>query len=422
MALVFGIVVFALGILISVCLHEAGHMGTAKVFGMKVTRYFVGFGPTLFSFRRGETEYGVKALPLGGFVKIVGMTPQDDDVEPGDEDRAMWRFPVWKRTIVMSAGSITHFILAFVALWALFAFVGVPDDTKVNTAPAKVGAVLPCVSDFKVDPATKQQAQCKVGTDPASPASRAGLRPGDVITAINGQPISNFAEMRSTVQGLGNQNATITYRHDGKSYTRQVLIPAVQRPKSTVDPNKPITEVKGDDLEAAGMIGISPQAPTRTFGVIQSAGLSGKTMGRTVVLTFESLKQIPAKVPALVTAITGGQRDPNTPVSVVGASRIGGELVSVGDWLNVLNLFAVLNLFFGIFNLLPLLPMDGGHIAIAWFERIRSWIAARRGRPDPGRVDYMKLTPITLAVISVLGVFVVLTVTADVVNPITLPK
>jgi membrane-associated protease RseP (regulator of RpoE activity) len=145
-------------------------------------------------------------------------------------------------------------------------------------------------------------------------------------------------------------------------------------------------------------------------------------MGRTVVLTFDSLKQIPQKIPALVTAITGGERDPNTPVSVVGASRIGGELISVGDWVSVLSLFAVLNLFFGIFNLMPLLPMDGGHIAIAWFERIRSWIAARRGRPDPGRVDYMKLTPITLAVISVLGVFVVLTMTADVVNPITLPK
>jgi membrane-associated protease RseP (regulator of RpoE activity) len=422
MALVFGIVVFALGILISVCLHEASHMGTAKAFGMKVTRYFVGFGPTLFSFRRGETEYGVKALPLGGFVKIVGMTPQDDDVEPGDEHRAMWRFPVWKRTIVMSAGSISHFILAFVALWVLFAFVGVPDDTKVNTSPATVGAVLPCVNDFKVDSATKQQVACKRGTDPASPASLAGLQAGDVITAINGRRISNFAEMRATVQALANQNVTVTFTHDGKSQTKPVLIPVVQRPKASVNPNTPVTEIKADSLEPTGMLGIAPRTPLTTFGPVESVGLTGKQMGRTVVLTFESLKQIPKKIPALVTAITGGERDPNTPVSVVGASRIGGELISVGDWVSVLSLFAVLNLFFGIFNLLPLLPMDGGHIAIAWFERIRSWIAARRGRPDPGRVDYMKLTPITLAVISVLGVFVVLTMTADVVNPITLPK
>src|SRR3954447_7735478 len=128
---IIGIVVFALGILISVCLHEAGHMVTAKAFGMKVTRYFVGFGPTLWSFRRGETEYGVKAIPAGGFVKIVGMTPQDDDVEPGDEQRAMWRYPVWKRTIVMSAGSVTHFILGFVLLWITLAFVGIPNP-KLN--------------------------------------------------------------------------------------------------------------------------------------------------------------------------------------------------------------------------------------------------------------------------------------------------
>ena len=120
---IVGIVVFALGILISVCLHEAGHMGTAKAFGMKVTRYFVGFGPTLWSFRRGETEYGVKAIPLGGFVKIVGMTPQDDDVAPEDEKRAMWRYPVWKRTIVMAAGSAAHFVLGIVILWGVFAFV-----------------------------------------------------------------------------------------------------------------------------------------------------------------------------------------------------------------------------------------------------------------------------------------------------------
>src|SRR5512139_2433607 len=119
---ILGIVIFAIGILISVALHEAGHMGTARAFGMKVTRYFIGFGPTLFSFRRGDTEYGVKAIPAGAFVKIVGMTPQDDDVDPADEPRAMWRFPVWKRTIVMAAGSLAHFILGLLILWGLFAF------------------------------------------------------------------------------------------------------------------------------------------------------------------------------------------------------------------------------------------------------------------------------------------------------------
>src|SRR5215212_298152 len=125
MSLALGVILFALLLLVSISAHEFGHLLTAKMFGMKARRYFVGFGPTLWSFRRGETEYGVKALPLGGFVKIVGMTPQDDDVAPEDEKRAMWRFPVWKRTVVMSAGSVTHFILAFVTLWVLFVFIGV---------------------------------------------------------------------------------------------------------------------------------------------------------------------------------------------------------------------------------------------------------------------------------------------------------
>ena len=147
--------------------------------------------------------------------------------------------------------------------------------------------------------------------------------------------------------------------------------------------------------------------------LVQSASVPASTQ-------YPSFRQIPEKVPALVRSLTGSERDPNTPVSVVGASRIGGELAQEGLWSNFLLLFAVLNLFFGVFNLLPLLPMDGGHIAIAWFERVRSWLAAKRGKPDPGRVDYVKLAPITLGVIGILGVFVLLTVTADIVNPISI--
>jgi len=424
MALVFGIVVFALGILISVCLHEAGHMGTAKAFGMKVTRYFVGFGPTLFSFRRGETEYGVKALPLGGFVKIVGMTPQDDDVAPGDEKRAMWRFPVWKRTVVMSAGSVAHFVLAFITLWILVVFIGLPDGNKVDSSAPTLATVSTCVKlNFEVDKTTKQAANCVPGKDPASAAAQAGLKPGDVITAIGGQQVATYKEMRAVTLGLGDQQTTITYTRDGKSNTSPpVKIPLGQRIKASAAA-KTAEEVKPSDLEESGILGISPAAPNTTVGAGEGVVLTGKGIVNIVTLTFESLKEIPAKVPALFNAIFGNtERDPNTPVSVVGASRIGGEFIAVGDWQRVLQLFAVLNLFFGIFNLLPLLPMDGGHIAIAWYERVRSWLAARRGRPDPGRVDYLKLTPITLGVIGVLGVFVLLTVTADVVNPIQIPK
>jgi membrane-associated protease RseP (regulator of RpoE activity) len=229
--------------------------------------------------------------------------------------------------------------------------------------------------------------------------------------------------MRAATLSLGGKQTTITYTRDGQRHTSPlVTIPLGERVKDTAAA-KTAEEVKPSDLEKSGILGVSPAAPNTTVGAGEGVVLTGKGIVNIVTLTFESLKEIPAKVPALFNAIFGNtERDPNTPVSVVGASRIGGEFIAVGDWQRVLQLFAVLNLFFGIFNLLPLLPMDGGHIAIAWYERVRSWLAARRGRPDPGRVDYLKLTPITLGVIGVLGVFVLLTVTADVVNPIQIPK
>jgi membrane-associated protease RseP (regulator of RpoE activity) len=316
---------------------------------------------------------------------------------------------------------VTHFVLAFVALWVVLVFVGVADDSKVESSPTKVGAISPCVTiKWDVDPKTKLQRQCTDGVDPRSPAAQAGLKPGDVITAVNGQPAPTYAEMRTAVRALKDTDATITYTRNGRSVTAPVHIYAVDRLKESVPADKPASEITADDLERAGLLGIGAEAPLVTVGPVEGAGQAVSTMGKLVTLTAKSFQKIPEKIPNLIRSISGGERDPETPVSVVGVSRIGGELISVGAWTQVLSLFAVMNLFFGIFNLLPLLPMDGGHIAIAWFERIRSAIAARRGRPDPGRVDYVKLTPVTLAVISILGVFVLLTVTADIVNPISI--
>jgi membrane-associated protease RseP (regulator of RpoE activity) len=399
-----GIVLFALLIFVSVCLHEAGHMLTAKRFGMKVTRYFAGFGPTLFSFRRGETEYGLKALPLGGFVKIVGMTPQDDDVAPEDEPRAMWRFPVWKRTVVMAAGSVTHFLLAFVLMWVLFAFVGTPMSEAASLKQPATVTIGPCV------PAVDTQTACKTDDRP-SPARLAGLRDGDTILALNGAPTPTYQDLLTAIRSAKPGPATVSYRRDGVAKTVAVtLVPWSRHPAN--DPKAPPKTVAA--------LGVGQTVPMVTYGPVDSVGRSVTLTGQMFDGVVHGMAQVPQKVPALWHSLNGQKRDPNTPVSMVGASRLGGEAASHGQWAFFLYLLIMINFFVGIFNLLPLLPLDGGHIAIAWFERVRAWFYGRLGRADPGRVDYYKLMPVTYVVIFIVGGFSLLTIAADIVNPITL--
>jgi membrane-associated protease RseP (regulator of RpoE activity) len=421
---IFGIVLFVLGILVSVALHEAGHMGTARAFGMKVTRFFIGFGPTLFSFRRRETEYGVKAIPAGAFVKIVGMTPQDDDVAPEDEPRAMWRYPVWKRTIVMGAGSAAHFVLGAAILWGLFAFVPWPAPEKLDQAVPRIDQVSTCVREqWEFDPATRSERRCDPATDSVSPAVQIGLRPGDVITAIDGAPVTSWNAMTEQVRAAGGKTIEITYKRDGAIHTASATLPRVERVKQSVinDSSRTAESVTNADLERVGQLGISPVMPTTTAGPVRAFGMTGSYTVQMFDRTFAAIQKFPEKVPKLWAAVTGEERDPETPISMLGASVIGGELFGRGMYAEVLFLLASLNFFVGIFNLFPLLPLDGGHIAIAWFERARSWLYARLGRPDPGRVDYYKLMPVTYAVILVFGGFTLLTLAADIVNPIQLP-
>jgi membrane-associated protease RseP (regulator of RpoE activity) len=410
---VVGTIAFALAILISVSLHEAGHMITAKRFGMKVTKYFVGFGPTVFSWKRGETEYGLKWIPLGGFCKIVGMTPQDDDVEPGDESRVMWKYPVWKRTIVMSAGSITHFLLAIVAMWFAAAFVGLPNpavpttDAESRAQPAVI-YVADCIS-VEAKPTTP----CSAAANPA-PANVAGLKTGDTITAINGAPISTFGQMVDTIRTLPAAPATFAYVRDGQPGTATVSPVRAQRAPTTDEDAAPIEVAvvgAGLKLTMPGMV---------TYGPIEAVPAVADYGQTLIVGTFEAFKKIPQKVPALWNSITGSERDPDTPISVVGASRLGGEAIANGLPEIFLMIFIALNVFIGIFNLLPLLPLDGGHIAIIWFEKVRSWLYAKLKKPDPGRVDYFKLMPLTYGVILIGGAFTLLTITADIVNPISI--
>lgn len=403
MAYLIGIVLFALAIFVSISLHEAGHMIAAKKFGMKVTRYFAGFGPTLWSFRRGETEYGLKAIPLGGFVKIVGMTPQDDDVAPEDEPRAMWRFPVWQRTTVMFAGVFTNFLLGFVLLWATFAFVGVANPTP----PPSVITVEQCVIPVNVN------RTCQPG-DPTSPAAKAGLKTGDRITALNGTAVSTYDDLYRVIRRTHPGPAEVTYVRDGKTTTAKVDLAAVQR--------APVDQPTSTKTVTTAALGVGPvPLPPVTYNPLVSVGKAATATGTAVGMIFSSLKLLPAGVASLWHALQGGQRSQDSPVSVIGLAEVGGQTVAQGAWSNFFSLLVILNFFLAIFNLFPLLPLDGGHIAVAWFEKVRSWVYAALRRPDPGRVDYAKLAPLTFAVVALLGGLFLLTAAADIVNPVHLP-
>jgi membrane-associated protease RseP (regulator of RpoE activity) len=399
---IIGVVLFALGIGLSVALHEAGHMFTAKWFGMKVRRYFIGFGPKIFSFKRGETEYGLKAIPGGGFCDIAGMTALDE-ITPDEQPRAMWKYPAWKRVIVMSAGSITHFLLGFLILYLMAVSMGLPNllDKPI------VNAIQPCVVD---DAPGVDTVNPKCGPNDPAPAKDAGLQPGDRLIAVNGVATPTWTELVTKVRNLSGPQQ-ITVERDGGERTVTVNIPQVQRQVKNQDGT---TEMK-----ALGAIGVLKQ---QTFQYNAFTGLGGAASftGDMFAKTWEGLLKFPQRIPAVIKAIGGGERDPDTPVSVVGASILGGDAVERGLWDVVLLLLASLNFFIGVFNLLPLLPLDGGHIAVILYEKIRNALRRMRGKPAGGPVDYSKLMAVTMVVVFIGGAVMLLTITADIVNPIRL--
>jgi membrane-associated protease RseP (regulator of RpoE activity) len=413
-----GIVLFALAIGVSIMLHEAGHMLTAKRYGMKVTQYFVGFGPTLWSFRRGETEYGVKAIPAGGFVKIVGMTPQEV-LDPEDEPRAMWRQPLSSRTVVLAAGSLTHFALAILLVYACAVFVKLPNpewtaQAEQISAGTEVGYLVEC---FTPEGTSVVDEPCD-GKGTPGPGAAAGLEVGDDITAVRGAAVTDWSELVTAISKLPAGEPAAFAVDRGGSPTALTITP-VQVPVQTAA-GKPTDQ----NRTVVGIGAPRPTVPTDvSYGPIAAIPATSDFMGEFVKGTFRAIGNFPSKVPGLVDAVRGEDRDPEGPISVVGASRIGGDALDIGGRTGAevfLLILASLNLFIGVFNLFPLLPLDGGHIAIAWYEKVRSWWAARRGKPDPGRVDYNKLMPLTFAVILVFGAISLLAITADIINPIRL--
>ncbi|NNH72838.1 site-2 protease family protein [Nocardia uniformis] len=400
MVYAIGFALFALGITLSVALHECGHMWAAQATGMKVRRYFVGFGPSVFSFRRGETEYGLKALPLGGFCDIAGMTALDE-IAPEDLDRAMYRQATWKRLFVMSGGIAMNFLLGYILIVILAVGWGLPHLTQ---PPETQLGSMSCVRTENPD---KTYQDCTGD----GPAQRAGLQRGDLVTAVNGTPVDSWVEFKEETE---KQTGPFTYtvERDGETLTVPIT-PEL----TTVYPEK------GGQPKTVAKIGVGQDSsgPPVEYSFPAALPAAASFTGELGVRTVESLAQMPAKVSALWDAVWGdGERDPETPVSVYGASRIGGETAERGLWGLFILVLASLNFFLGIFNLLPLLPLDGGHIAVVIYEKLRNLFRNRKGLPDGAPVDYLKLMPATYVVVVVGGAYMLLTLAADIVNPVNL--
>jgi membrane-associated protease RseP (regulator of RpoE activity) len=398
-----GVLLFALGITISVALHEFGHLLTAKAFGMKARRYFIGFGTRIWSFRRGETEYGLKAIPLGGFVDIAGMTALDE-VKPDEEHRAFYRKPVWQRVTVLTAGSFAHFILGIVVVYLMALSTGLPDSR-----PA-VGAISDCVSSQNAT--TGQIEQCTNDSPPA-PAKLAGLHTGDIVLAVGSTPTPTWDDVIARIRASSGPTEFRVER-EGQQRTVSVDVQTVQRLPLDAKPGD------GSALETVGVVGMGQGlGPNLHYGVLGAVPATFHFTGNLFADTWEGLKRFPEKIPALFRAIAG-EDDPERPISVVGASIIGGDAADRGLWILFLYMLAAINFFIGVFNLLPLLPLDGGHIAVNLYEKLRDWARRLRGLPAGGPVDYTKLLPLTYVAVLIGGGIMLLTVTADIVNPIRL--
>ena len=397
-----GIVLFALAILISVALHECGHMWVARATGMKVRRYFVGFGPTLWSTRRGETEYGLKAVPLGGFCDIAGMTTVEE-LAPDETDRAMYKQAAWRRVAVLFAGPGMNFLICLALLYGIALVWGLPNlhpDTRAVVG--ETACVAPEVSPGKVGDCAGP-----------GPAALAGIRPGDVVVKVGDTPVSSFEDMAGAVRKL-HGTVPVVVERNGAPVTTYVDVTPTQRF---------LTKGQGSQPEPAtvGAIGVgAPRVAPTHYGVLSAIPATFAFTGELTAEVGKALVTIPTKVGALVHAIGGGQRDPQTPMSVVGASIIGGDTVDHGLWVAFWFFLAQLNLILGAINLVPLLPFDGGHIAIAVFEKVRNLVRSARGMVAAAPVNYLKLMPATYVVLVLVVGYMLLTVTADLVNPIRL--
>ncbi|MEV1062061.1 site-2 protease family protein [Streptomyces sp. NPDC050263] len=426
--MILGIVIFAVGLLFSIAWHELGHLSTAKYFGIRVPQYMVGFGPTIFSRKKGDTEYGVKAIPFGGYIRMIGMFPPGDDgkitarstspwrgmiedarsaayeeLQPGDETRMFYTRKPWKRFIVMFAGPFMNLVLAVALFLTVLMGFGIQQQTTT------VSSISPCVISQ-----TENRDACK-STDPASPAAAAGMKPGDEIVSFAGRRTDDWNTLSDLIRVSAGKEVAIVVDRKGQEVTLHAKIATNQVAKKDGDG----AYVQGEYVKA-GFLGFS----SATGVVKQDFGDSVSWMTDRVGEAVDSLAALPSKIPALWNAaFDGAPREPDSPMGVVGAARVGGEIFTLDipasqQLALAVMLVAGFNLSLFLFNMLPLLPLDGGHMAGALWESLRRNLAKVLRRPDPGPFDVAKLMPVAYVVAGIFICFTVLVLIADVVNPV----
>ncbi|AOR31790.1 zinc metalloprotease [Streptomyces fodineus] len=424
---ILGIVVFAVGLLVSIAWHELGHLSTAKLFGIRVPQYMVGFGPTVWSRKKGDTEYGIKAVPLGGYIRMIGMFPPDDagrisarstspwrgmiedarsaafeELQPGDETRMFYTRKPWKRVIVMFAGPFMNLILAIGLFFTVLMGFGIPQQTTT------VAAVSPCAIKQ-----SEHRDTCRK-SDPVSPAHQAGLKAGDKIVSFGGVRTNDWNTLSDLIRDSAGKNVAIVVDRKGRQQTLHATITENWVAKKDAGGRYVQGYVK------AGFLGFS----SATGVVKQDFGQSVTWMTDRVGDAVDSLAALPSKIPALWDAAFGNApRQPDSPIGIVGAARITGEIATLDipasqQLANFVMLLAGFNLSLFLFNMLPLLPLDGGHIAGALWEALRRNLARVLRRPDPGPFDVAKLMPVAYVVAGIFVCFTILVLIADVVNPV----
>jgi len=435
---VLGWVIFLIGIGFSIGLHEIGHLLPAKAFGVKVTQYMVGFGPTVWSRHKGETEYGVKAVPLGGYIRMIGMYPPApgtdgtmlrasttgrftnlindarqqslEEITPDAVDRVFYKLPVRKRIVVMLGGPTTNLVLAFILFTIVLCGIG------IQGATTKVGAVVPCVpTATNLDGSKGAAGTCAPSTP--SPAVAGGLQVGDTIVSIGGTRVSTWAEEQAAIKAAPAGDVPFVVQREGREVTLTVPVATAKRP---------VYDANGNDTgttETRNFVGIAPALERQTVPVSTVPGY----VWNLTTASVQKIVTLPARMWDLMRqTFTSEPRDRNGIVGIVGAGRITGEAVALQDTpvldktAFVLGLLAGLNLFLFLFNLIPLLPLDGGHVAGAIWESIKRGWARVRHRPDPGPVDIAKALPLTYAMSIALVLMGAITVMADLIKPITL--